>query len=80
MPWLSIIWTERAERKIAQHGVSPQEVVEVLEDPLHTTSSASSGLPLAFGFTAAGRWLVVVYEPIDAATVSIVTAFEPAEP
>ena len=41
---------------IAEHGVSPEEVEEVLNDPTSQTGrSGSSGRPITFGYTADGR-------------------------
>jgi len=60
MPWIDIIWTERAEAKIAEHGVTTDEVGQVLEAPEIRELSASTDRMVALGFTAAGRWLAVV--------------------
>jgi uncharacterized DUF497 family protein len=62
---------------LAEHGVTVEEAEEVLEQPLGTGLSRSSGRPLVMGMTSAGRWLVVVYEEIDADTIYPVTAYEP---
>ena len=46
---------------IAEHGVTLDEVEEVLNDRhSRTAHSASSGRPITFGWTAAGRYLAVV--------------------
>ncbi len=65
---------------IAEHGVTPEEVEEVLNDPLSETGrSHSSNRPVTFGYTAAGRPLVVVWEIVehDPLVVYPVTAYEP---
>ncbi len=59
-----------------EHGVSKDEVVEVLKSPAGHERSRSSGRPIAFGWTSAGRLLAVVYEQIDEDTVYPVTAYE----
>jgi len=65
MPWMHAIYTDTAQRKLAEHGVSEDEVEQVLQGAQHYTTSRSSGLPLAQGWTEAGRWLVVVYRALE---------------
>ena len=60
----------------AEHGVTKEEVEEVLQNPTDADTSRSSGRPVAFGDTSMGRHLMVVYEEIDADTVYPVTAYE----
>lgn len=60
----------------ADHGVTREEVEEVLENAVDADISRSSGRPLVFGNTGIGRHLMVVYESIDASTVYPVTASE----
>ena len=58
------------------HGVTKDEVAEVLENPLSTDDSDSSGSPVAFGDTSTGRHLIVVYEEIDEETAYPITAYD----
>ena len=70
-------------RHIAEHGVAPEEVEEVLNDwHARTTYSASSGRPITFGWTAAGRYLAVVWEVADEEPLTVypVTAYPAPEP
>ena len=60
----------------AQHGVTKEEVEEVLQNPTHTDNSLSSGNPVVFGDTSTGRHLIVVYEEVDADTVYPITAYD----
>ena len=60
----------------AEHGVSKEEVDEVLASPEDVDLSRSSGRPVIFGTTVAGRHLMVVIEVIDAVTIYPVTAYE----
>jgi uncharacterized DUF497 family protein len=60
----------------AEHGVSKEEVEEVLETAVDFDISRSSGRPVVFGETRSGRHLMVVFEQIDAVTVYPVTAYE----
>ena len=60
----------------AEHGVTKAEAEEVLQNPADEDISRSSGLPVVFGDTSAGRRLMVVYEEIDSDTVYPVTAYD----
>lgn len=84
MPHLWVQWDSDDDQSgnvqhIAEHGVTPAEVEEVLENPVDEDVSRSTGRPLAFGFTRAGRFLLVVYEEVDEQTVYPITAYEIAE-
>jgi uncharacterized DUF497 family protein len=59
-----------------EHGITKEEVEEVFQNVTDVDFSASSGRPVVFGDTSAGRHLMVVYEEIDAETVYPVTAYE----
>jgi uncharacterized DUF497 family protein len=61
---------------IAEHGLTKEEIEEVLENPEGIESSRSSGRLIAFGETSTGRIVAVVYEEIDRNTVYPVTAYE----
>lgn len=60
----------------AEHGVTKEEVEEVFQNPTDIDVSYSSGRPVVFGDTRAGRRLMVVYEQIDVHTVCPVTAYD----
>ncbi|HZL87807.1 MAG TPA: hypothetical protein VFB96_05470 [Pirellulaceae bacterium] len=84
MNFLRIIWDldddeEGNIRHILEHGVSVAEVEEVLRTAPQEAFSRSSGRPLVFGHTAAGRLLVVVFEQVDQDTIYPITAYEPEE-
>ena len=80
MPWLDIIWDHLPNgnvEHIAGHGITPEEVREVMEnDGCEHGVSESSAEPLVMGYTKAGRFLVVVYEQVDDITVKPITAYE----
>jgi hypothetical protein len=65
------------------HGVTREEVEEVLEGN-HETSvrSRASGQPLAFGWTASGKYLTVVFERVSdvPSRVYPITAYEVPPP
>jgi len=68
---------------IEGHGVTREEVEEVLAENYETTTrSRSSGLPEAFGWTASGKYLTVVFERVsdDPLTVYPITAYEVPPP
>ncbi|MGD9631856.1 MAG: hypothetical protein AB7G28_08220 [Pirellulales bacterium] len=60
----------------AEHGVTQEEIEEVFENVCDEDVSTSSGRPVVFGDTRAGRHLMVVYDRIDDDTVYPVTAYE----
>ena len=81
MAFHAIIWDLDDEpdgnvQHCGEHGVSTEEVEEVLQNVTDADVSRSSGRPVAFGDTDAGRQLMVVYEEIDEDTVYPVTAYE----
>ena len=60
----------------AEHGVSKEEVEEALASASDADISRSSGRPVIFGDTLAGRHLLVVFEEVDEETIYPVTAYE----
>jgi len=51
---------------IAEHGLCPSEVEDVLSDLGNaTTASESSGQPISFGWTSTGKYIAVVWERVD---------------
>ena len=79
MPHLEVIWTDGPDgniRHLVEHNVSPEEAEEILQKPIAMDVSRSSGRPIVFGLTRAGRKLAVVYERIDRITVYPITAYE----
>lgn len=80
MPYFEFIWTDETIEHLAEHDISPEDFEEVVRDPLGTGKSRSSGLPVAFGYTSDGRYIIAVYEMVDQSTVTPVTAYEVHEP
>jgi uncharacterized DUF497 family protein len=60
----------------AAHGVTPAEVEQVFENILSTDRSRTSGRPVVFGLTNAGRHLMVVFEMVDDSMVYPITAYD----
>lgn len=78
--FLTVIWNPGPGGnldKIAQHGLTPEEVEDVLLNPrLRPFVSRASGSPAVKGFTRSGRHIVVPYLEIDEDTAYPITAFE----
>jgi uncharacterized DUF497 family protein len=79
MPYFTFFWNDHIEAHLADNDVTPEEFEEVVSSPDRIGDSDSSGRPMAFGYTTAGRFLVCVYEMIDEDEIGVlpVTAFEP---
>jgi len=79
VPWFDVIWDESRPHgnvsHLAEH-VTKEEAEEVLMNAIGREKSRSSKRWVAFGRTAAGRELAVVYEMVDAITILPVTAFD----
>lgn len=60
----------------AEHGITKDEVEEVLQNATDADISRSSGRPVVFGDTRGGRHLMVVYEQLDEGIVYPITAYE----
>jgi uncharacterized DUF497 family protein len=81
MPFESIVWDldddpDDNVMHCTEHGITKAEVEQVFENPADVDISRSSGRPVVFGNTQAGRHLMVVYEEVDENTIYPVTAYE----
>ncbi len=81
MGYTTIIWDldddpEGNVQHIAEHDLTKEEVEDVLAKPEGRSTSRSSGLPLVFGTTSTGRFIVVVFQEIDADMAKPVTAYD----
>jgi hypothetical protein len=77
--WFDYLWLEGDEgniEHIAEHGLTPQDIVFVMENFVEERTSRSSARPIRFGYTSDGRYIAVVFEWIDEVTVYPVTAYE----
>ena len=83
MSELHVIWdspddpTGNHVHIFTRHDVTRDEVEEVLRAPRRQTLSRSTGWPICFGWTTAGKYLAVVYEEVwpDPRTVRPITAY-----
>ena len=60
----------------AEHDVTKDEVEEVFENASDADVSRSSGRPVIFGDTSSGRYLMIVFETIDADMIYPITAYD----
>jgi uncharacterized DUF497 family protein len=78
-----IIWNDEPGgniEHIEEHGLTVEDVESVLSNPQADDVSRTTGQPCVFGHALDGRYIIVVYERIDADTVNPVTAYEVPEP
>ena len=89
MPGIESIWWDLDDdpdgnvRHVAQHGITMEEVDDVLGNPANITEeSHSSGRPATFGWTTTGKHIIVIWEEIqdDPLTAFPVTAYEVPPP
>lgn len=62
-----------------QHGLSIDDVDDVLTNPSVTGTSSATGRPCVWGYTLEGIYIIVVYDEIDEDTIRVVTAYEVPE-
>jgi uncharacterized DUF497 family protein len=85
---VTIIWDLEDDpdgnvQHIAEHGITVEEVEEVLNDPRTRTGlSRRSGRPQAFGSTSTGKYITVIWEEVseDPRTIYTITAYEVPPP
>jgi hypothetical protein len=80
MPYYDFLWTDDIVDHLAEHGISQDDFEHVVCNPERTGVSRSSGRPVVWGHTPDGRYVLAVYEELDAVTVLPVTAYEVPEP
>jgi len=81
MPFTSILWDldDDPDGNVvhcAEHGITKEEVEEVLQNPSDWSVSQSTGRPVVFGDTSTGKHLLVAFDEIDSDTIYPVTAYE----
>ena len=90
MPQVAFIWDLEDDPDgnywhicVEGHGVTREDVEEVVRGNFETaTRSRSSGQPEAFGWTATGKYITVVFEQSldDPLTIYPITAYEVPPP
>lgn len=82
MPWNDFFWTEDNLGHIAEHGITPEDFEQVVNNTGSEERSRSRPDRLAvWGYTEDGRYIMCIYERLaDGMTVVPVTAYETREP
>ena len=80
MPYYEFLWTDDLIEHIAEHGISQSDFEHVVCNATSRGRSRLSGLPVSWGYTADGRYVMAVYEELDDLTLLPVTAYEVPEP
>jgi uncharacterized DUF497 family protein len=85
MAFFRILWDNRDDpdgnvQHIAEHGLTIEDVEEVLSSPVSEGTSHSTGRPCVWGYTLKGIYIIVVFDEIDQDTVRVVTALCGPEP
>ena len=65
MPYYFFVWTPEIIAHLAEHDVSPEEFEEVVTNSEYEDVSRSTGNPVAFGSTSAGRRLCCVFKRFE---------------
>jgi uncharacterized DUF497 family protein len=63
---------------ISEHGITIEEVEDVLYETEEVIASHSSGRPISFGKTSTGKYIAVVFEVVENNPLAVypVTAYE----
>ena len=72
-------WDEYRIEHVAGHGVTPDEVWEVCDDPLHMAHREGRNRYRLYGQTVDGRYLFVVLEYIGGTVYKPITARDMSE-
>jgi hypothetical protein len=82
----TVIWDDEPGGNVeyvAEHGLTQDEVDEVLiDDAIPTAHSASTGRPCKFGRTSTGKYIIVIWDEVndDPRMIYPATAYEVPEP
>ena len=80
MPYFEFLWTDDNIAHLEEHGVSQADFESIVCRPVSKGFSRSSELPVAWGYTPDGRYVMVVFVELDEVTILPVTAYEVPEP
>ena len=82
----TIIWDDEPGQNvdhIAEHGLTPEEVDEILlDDSIPTARGNRTGRPCRIGYTSTGKHIIVHWDELcdDPLMIYPVTAYEVPEP
>lgn len=79
MAFIDLIWDLDDDQEgnvahIAEHDLTKDDVLWVMNHPVSRGTSRSSGRPLVYGYTQDDVYIAVVYEEVDEDRVYPVTA------
>ena len=85
MQYIRLLWDDADDvtgnmQHVLDHGLSVEDVGDVMANPTARGTSKSSGLPCAWGYTRDGTYVFVVYEQVEEDAARVVTAYEVPEP
>ncbi len=80
MSYFNFIWTDDIVEHLEEHDISIGDYEHIVCNPSAKGISRSSGLPAVWGYTHDNRYIIAVFEKIDAVTILPVTAYEVTEP
>jgi uncharacterized DUF497 family protein len=85
MDYLRILWDHPEDpegnvQHVEEHGLSIEDVEEVLGKPSSEGMSSTTGRRCMWGHTSEGLYIIVLYDEIDEDTIRVVTAYEVPEP
>jgi uncharacterized DUF497 family protein len=80
MASLRFFWDDDTLRKLADRGLTQDEVEAVVCDPYDDDVSRATGRPCVFGWTVTGRFIIVIYEEVGPDEVQVMTAYDVPEP
>jgi hypothetical protein len=80
MPYFEFTWTEAIRSHVAEHGITAEDFEWVVSNAELRGRSRSIGRPCCWGETLDGRYLLCVYEYIDALMILPITAYEVRRP
>jgi len=80
MAYYQFLWTDELIEHLAEHDVSQNDFEDVFASPTSKGYSRASGLPVVWGYTKDGRYIMAVFEELDEVTIVPVTAYEVPEP
>ena len=79
----SFVWDEENVSHVAAHGLTPEEIEPVVQNPRNVVSwSRSTGRPSTFGMTKTSKYIIVVWDDVkdEPWTVRVTTAYEVERP
>jgi hypothetical protein len=76
MPHHEFFWLDETITKLADNDLTIADVEFAVRNAFDARISATSGRPAYRGPSRDGRTIFVVYEPLDAMRILVITAFE----